>query len=87
MLRSVPLSISSETSARQLAGVKDSLDFVASLAINEKAAQHCIARRSRCVSIQGVATGAVVFDIGGVLEITPPTGWEQRWARELGLPG
>ena len=33
-----------------------------------------------------MATGAVVFDIGGVLEITPPTGWEQRWARELGLP-
>jgi hypothetical protein len=33
-----------------------------------------------------VAIGAVVFDIGGVLEITPPTGWEQRWAHELGLP-
>jgi epoxide hydrolase-like predicted phosphatase len=29
---------------------------------------------------------AVVFDIGGVLEITPPTGWQQRWCTELGLP-
>jgi epoxide hydrolase-like predicted phosphatase len=28
---------------------------------------------------------AVIFDIGGVLEITPPTGWERRWAGELGL--
>jgi FMN phosphatase YigB (HAD superfamily) len=28
---------------------------------------------------------AVVFDIGGVLEYTPATSWEQRWARELGL--
>ncbi len=28
---------------------------------------------------------AVVFDIGGVLELTPPTGWEQRWADELRL--
>jgi hypothetical protein len=28
----------------------------------------------------------VVFDIGGVLEITPKTGWERWWARELGLP-
>jgi hypothetical protein len=32
-----------------------------------------------------VAIGAVVFDIGGVLEITPPTGWQQRWADELAL--
>jgi putative hydrolase of the HAD superfamily len=30
---------------------------------------------------------AVVFDIGGVLEITPATGWERRWAGELGLRG
>jgi hypothetical protein len=30
-----------------------------------------------------VAIGAVVFDIGGVLELTPPSGWQQRWAREL----
>jgi epoxide hydrolase-like predicted phosphatase len=28
---------------------------------------------------------AAVFDIGGVLEVTPATGWEQRWAEELGL--
>jgi epoxide hydrolase-like predicted phosphatase len=28
---------------------------------------------------------AVLFDIGGVLELTPPTGWFQRWADELGL--
>jgi hypothetical protein len=32
-----------------------------------------------------VAIGAVIFDIGGVLEITPRTGWEQRWAMRLGL--
>lgn len=29
---------------------------------------------------------AVVFDIGGVLELTPATGWQRRWADELGLP-
>jgi epoxide hydrolase-like predicted phosphatase len=29
---------------------------------------------------------AVVFDIGGVLEITPPSGWQQRWCTQLGLP-
>jgi epoxide hydrolase-like predicted phosphatase len=28
---------------------------------------------------------AVIFDIGGVLEVTPPTGWEERWAAELRL--
>jgi putative hydrolase of the HAD superfamily len=28
---------------------------------------------------------AVVFDIGGVLEVTPPTGWQQRWCTQLGL--
>jgi epoxide hydrolase-like predicted phosphatase len=28
---------------------------------------------------------AVVFDIGGVLEITPRTGWEQTWADRLSL--
>lgn len=28
---------------------------------------------------------AVVFDIGGVLEVTPPTGWQQRWCTRLGL--
>jgi putative hydrolase of the HAD superfamily len=31
---------------------------------------------------------AVVFDIGGVLEITPLTGWQERWETKLGLkPG
>ncbi len=30
----------------------------------------------------------MVFDIGGVLEHTPSTGWQRRWAAELGLaPG
>jgi hypothetical protein len=28
---------------------------------------------------------AVVFDIGGVLEITPDTGWRDRWADQLGM--
>lgn len=28
---------------------------------------------------------AVVFDIGGVLERTPRTGWDDRWAARLGL--
>src|ERR1700691_1234877 len=32
-----------------------------------------------------MAIEAVLFDIGGVLECTPRTGWEQRWATELGL--
>lgn len=32
-----------------------------------------------------VACKAVIFDIGGVLEVTPSTGWRQRWARRLGL--
>jgi epoxide hydrolase-like predicted phosphatase len=31
---------------------------------------------------------AVIFDIGGVLEITPPTGFVARWEQSLGLrPG
>jgi len=31
---------------------------------------------------------AVVFDIGGVLDITPRTGWEQKWEERLTLqPG
>ena len=35
-----------------------------------------------------MAIRAVVFDIGGVLEITPKTGWEERWERQLNLsPG
>jgi epoxide hydrolase-like predicted phosphatase len=28
---------------------------------------------------------AVIFDIGGVLERNPPTGWRERWSRRLGL--
>jgi len=28
----------------------------------------------------------VILDIGGVLEITPPTGWESRWEERLGWP-
>ena len=29
---------------------------------------------------------AVVFDIGGVLEITPDLGVDRRWEARLGLP-
>jgi putative hydrolase of the HAD superfamily len=29
---------------------------------------------------------AIVFDIGGILEITPPTGWVQSWETRLELP-
>src|SRR4051794_32295111 len=29
---------------------------------------------------------AVVFDIGGVLEHTPPTGWVETWEKRLQLP-
>lgn len=29
---------------------------------------------------------AVIFDIGGVLEITPATGWQGRWSARLELP-
>jgi putative hydrolase of the HAD superfamily len=32
-----------------------------------------------------VAIQAVVFDIGGVLEVTPRTAWRERWAAGLGL--
>ena len=28
---------------------------------------------------------AVVFDVGGVLEVNPATGWPERWATRLGL--
>jgi putative hydrolase of the HAD superfamily len=27
----------------------------------------------------------VIFDIGGVLEMTPATGWQDRWSADLGL--
>lgn len=33
----------------------------------------------------GVPIEAVIFDIGGVLEVTPPTGWPERWASRLGV--
>lgn len=29
---------------------------------------------------------AVVFDIGGVLKLTPPTGWRDRWREQRGIP-
>ena len=32
-----------------------------------------------------VTFAAVVFDIGGVLERNPRTGWEARWGVDLGL--
>src|ERR1700744_2668736 len=28
---------------------------------------------------------AVIFDIGDVLEVNPPTMWQQRWSRRVGL--
>lgn len=34
---------------------------------------------------RGMTIQAVVFDIGGVLERNPRTGWQERWAVELGL--
>src|SRR2546428_12100651 len=36
----------------------------------------------------GMTIRAVVFDIGGVLESTPRTGWEEKWEARLHLkPG
>ncbi len=32
-----------------------------------------------------MALRAVIFDIGGVLEITPSTRWQERWESRLGL--
>ncbi|MBO0767956.1 MAG: HAD family phosphatase [Solirubrobacterales bacterium] len=32
-----------------------------------------------------MALKAVIFDIGGVLEVNPATGWQQRWARQLSI--
>lgn len=29
---------------------------------------------------------AVIFDIGGVLELNPETGWPERWAARLAIP-
>ncbi len=35
-----------------------------------------------------MAIRAIVFDIGGVLEVTPPTNWEAAWEARLNLqPG
>ena len=28
---------------------------------------------------------AVIFDVGGVLKLNPSTGWEERWASQLGI--
>jgi epoxide hydrolase-like predicted phosphatase len=36
-------------------------------------------------SLAAVRIEAVVFDVGGVLEVTPPTGWQDRWAAELAV--
>ncbi|MGW0084310.1 HAD family hydrolase [Streptomyces sp. NPDC003393] len=33
-----------------------------------------------------MTASCVILDIGGVLEITPETGWVQRWEERLGLP-
>jgi glucose-1-phosphatase len=33
-----------------------------------------------------MTTRTVIFDIGGVLEITPATGWGATWEKRLGLP-
>ncbi len=35
--------------------------------------------------MNGMPIAAVVFDIGGVLEINPRTGWPERWAARLEL--
>jgi epoxide hydrolase-like predicted phosphatase len=32
-----------------------------------------------------MAIKAVIFDIGGVLEVTPPTGWQEKWSARVGL--
>lgn len=42
----------------------------------------------RCEKNKVMAIRAVVFDIGGVLEMTPPTGWVEKWETRLNLkPG
>lgn len=33
-----------------------------------------------------MALAAVVFDVGGVLEVNPRTRWQERWATRLNLP-
>ena len=44
-----------------------------------------VAGSSAAATLRRVAIEAVLFDIGGVLEHNPRTGWEQRWASELGM--
>jgi putative hydrolase of the HAD superfamily len=44
----------------------------------------CRARREEALAV--VAIRVVVFDIGGVLEITPDLGVYRRWETRLGLP-
>lgn len=36
-------------------------------------------------SVPAEKVTAVIFDIGGVLEVNPPTGWAERWANRLGM--
>ena len=43
-------------------------------------------RRVRVLTCWSMAIRAVVFDIGGVLEITPKMDFDTRWENELGLP-
>jgi FMN phosphatase YigB (HAD superfamily) len=38
-----------------------------------------------CEHPRAMTIEAVVFDIGGVLERTPETGWRERWSARLGL--
>ncbi|MEW1861456.1 HAD family phosphatase [Streptomyces sp. NPDC088194] len=33
-----------------------------------------------------MTTACLILDIGGVLELTPRTGWDAAWERRLGLP-
>jgi hypothetical protein len=51
--------------------------------VSEKHIADEIAERNAEMAIR-----AVVFDIGGVLEITPRTGWDEKWEARLHLkPG
>lgn len=48
------------------------------------ASRDCRANRAKAYALV-VPIDAVLFDIGGVLEITPPTGWQERWEARLSL--
>jgi epoxide hydrolase-like predicted phosphatase len=50
-----------------------------------RVARHFSPSLTRARDNPPVPIQAVVFDIGGVLEFTPPTGWQARWAQRLGL--